>query len=125
MHDVRTGGIDLIETTDRSTVRLWGEIDVAHRDEASAALANSLGRDLPVTIDTRDVTFIDSTGIAFLVQFCAIGAHEGLDVRLSAPSSAVADVIEMLGVRDVLTVDAADPATASAGPGAEPLAVVA
>lgn len=127
MRDVRAGGIDVIETTDRSTVRLWGEIDGALRDEASAALASSLERDLPVSIDTRDVTFIDSTGVAFLVQFCAIGVHEDLQVALSAPSPVVADVVDMLDIRDALRFETDDDTRRAEprGAGERPLAVVA
>lgn len=97
----QTGGITLVERDDVSVVEMWGEIDVALRSEAGAALANALERDLPVVIDTSKVTFIDSTGIAFLVQFSTIGAEEGLAVTLRNPPTVVTDVLEMLGVVDV------------------------
>ncbi|GAA1403849.1 hypothetical protein GCM10009600_12520 [Oerskovia paurometabola] len=80
---------------------MWGEIDVALRSEASAALANALDRDVPVVIDTSKVTFMDSTGIAFLVQFYTIGSEEGLQVSLRNPPTVVTDVLEMLGVIDI------------------------
>lgn len=97
-----TGGIRLTEQADISVVDMWGEIDVALRSEASAALANALDRDLPVVIDTSRVTFMDSTGIAFLVQFYTIGTEEGLSVTLRNPPSVVTDVLEMLGVNEML-----------------------
>ncbi|MCB7135464.1 STAS domain-containing protein [Cellulosimicrobium marinum] len=96
-----TGGIRLIEEPDASVVDMWGEIDVALRSEASAALANALERDVPVVIDTSKVTFMDSTGIAFLVQFYTIGSEEGLTVTLRNPPSVVTDVLEMLGVIEI------------------------
>lgn len=96
-----TGGITLFELPDTSVVDMWGEIDVALRSEASAALANALDRDVPVVIDTSKVTFMDSTGIAFLVQFYTIGSEEGLQVSLRNPPTVVTDVLEMLGVIDI------------------------
>ncbi|WP_125777411.1 STAS domain-containing protein [Antribacter gilvus] len=96
-----TGGIALEETPDASLVNMWGEIDVALRGEAGAALANALEREVPVVIDTSRVTFIDSTGIAFLVQLYTFGTREGLQVRLLEPPTVVADVLEMLGVDSV------------------------
>lgn len=102
---VETGGIRLIEEPGSSVVAMWGEIDVALRSEASAALANALERDVPVVIDTSRVTFMDSTGIAFLVQFYTIGSEEGLSVTLRNPPSVVTDVLEMLGVIDIFGTD--------------------
>ena len=96
-----TGGIRLLEERDASVVDMWGEIDVALRREASAALANALERDVPVVIDTSKVTFMDSTGIAFLVQFYTIGSEEGLSVTLRNPPTVVTDVLEMLGVIEI------------------------
>lgn len=116
MQDVKEGGIELVERSDVSEVRMWGEIDVALREEAGAALANALDCDKPVVIDTTDVTFMDSTGIAFLVQFYTIGAQEGLDVKLRKPPAVVSDVLQMLGIEEMLAPDVpgvADLATAS------------
>ncbi|MBI9114294.1 STAS domain-containing protein [Sanguibacter suaedae] len=102
MKDVkeRSGGIRLVGEATQSVVSMWGEIDGALRTEASMALAMALDRDLPVVIDTSDVLFMDSMGIAFLVQFYTIGHEEGLDVHLRNPPAAVSDVLGMLGVDD-------------------------
>lgn len=103
--NAETGGISLVEQPETSVVEMWGEIDVALRSEASAALANALDRNVPVIIDTSRVTFMDSTGIAFLVQFYTIGTEEGLSVVLRNPPTAVTDVLEMLGVIDIFVPD--------------------
>jgi anti-anti-sigma factor len=98
----QTGGIALVERPDASVVDMWGEIDAALRSEAGAALANALERDLPVVVDTSKVTFIDSAGIAFLVQLCRIGQEEGLEVHLRCPPPAVQEVLTMLSVEGVV-----------------------
>jgi anti-anti-sigma factor len=98
---VATGSITVTEEPDASVVRLVGEIDVALRAAAGAALASTLERDLPVVIDTSQVTFVDSTGIAFLVQFATIGRDEGLAVTLRRPPALVVEVLDLLGVTDL------------------------
>ncbi|WP_265522007.1 STAS domain-containing protein [Oerskovia flava] len=115
MTGAETGGITLLEQCDASVVDMWGEIDVALRSEASAALANALDRDLPVVIDTSKVTFMDSTGIAFLVQFYTIGTEEGLEVVLRNPPTVVTDVLEMLGVIGIFPQTTGDVPARSAG----------
>ncbi|WP_277213176.1 STAS domain-containing protein [Isoptericola croceus] len=94
--EVRAGGIALSERPSVSVVMMWGEIDVALRNEASAALAGAFQRDLPVIVDASRVTFIDSAGIAFLVQLCRIGQDEGLQVSLHDPPSALRAALRTL-----------------------------
>jgi anti-anti-sigma factor len=93
------GTISLVEEPGRTVVLLAGEIDVALRADASQALSTALRRDLPVVVDASEVTFADSGGIAFLIQFRALG-REGLDVTFRALPPAIVDVLDLLGVRD-------------------------
>ncbi|NTW38640.1 MAG: STAS domain-containing protein [Cellulomonadaceae bacterium] len=110
------GGITLIERPGATVARLWGEVDDALREQASAALARALDRDLPVVLDAGDITFIDSTGIAFLVQFCRIGREEGFPVTLRNPPAVVRDVLEILGMAGLF--DAVETPGPGAGDGA-------
>ncbi|MFC8733307.1 STAS domain-containing protein [Luteimicrobium sp. NPDC057192] len=89
----------MVEEPGRTVVLLAGEIDVALRAHASLALSTALRRDLPVVVDAAGVTFADSGGIAFLIQFRALGS-EGLDVTFRALPPAIVDVLDILGVRD-------------------------
>lgn len=99
LSSVPVGGIGVAEEADRTTVRLWGEIDEALRDDASRVLMRALERNLPVVLDAREITFIDSTGIAFLIQFCRLSGEDGLTVTLADPPPVVTDVLDMLGLR--------------------------
>jgi len=108
--DTRTGGIDLVRTANASVVRMWGEIDAALRSEASAALVGALERDLPVVVDATRVDFIDSAGVAFLVQLCALGRDEGLQVSLRNPPEVVGEVLRLVGADAHITHDSADAA---------------
>lgn len=114
------GGITVTETIDATTAYLWGEIDDALREQASSALARALSRNVPVVLDAGQVRFIDSTGIAFLIQFCRIGQEEGLEVILRNAPPIVTDVLEMLGLSAMFQIvhtgaDEADEASPSSG----------
>ncbi|QAY71350.1 STAS domain-containing protein [Xylanimonas protaetiae] len=98
----RGGGIDLVRGSDASVVEMWGEIDAALRAEAGMALAGALERDLPVVVDATRVEFIDSAGVAFLVQLCALGRDEGLAVSLRNPPSVVSEVLHLVGCDSVI-----------------------
>ncbi|WP_149202861.1 STAS domain-containing protein [Actinotalea subterranea] len=101
MHGINggpVGGITVTETPESTVAHLWGEIDEALRDQASSALTRALSRDLPVVLDAGEVTFIDSTGVAFLIQFLRIGGEEGIEVRLLNAPAIVTDVLTMLGL---------------------------
>lgn len=84
---------------------LAGEIDPALRGPAGRALAAALTGDRPVVVDLRDVTFIDSSGVHFLVQ-CRRACHQvSLDCTLrNVPASAMY-VLDVLGLREVLGLD--------------------
>lgn len=124
MSNSKTGGIELDEEPRATVVRLWGEIDVALRDEASAAMASALQRNLPVVIDTREVSFIDSTGIAFLVQFYNIGSAEGLAVSLPDAPERVTSVLEMLGLAEFFGLTAGAPSAPGGCQDGEPALAV-
>ena len=96
------GGISVTEHVGHTVAHLWGEIDHALRQQAGSALARALDRNLPVVLDASRVDFIDSAGVAFLIQFCTIGREEGLEVTLAHPPAVVRDVLELLGLEDVV-----------------------
>ncbi len=101
----RGGGIELVRTAHASVVQMWGEIDAALRSEASAALSGALEKDLPVVVDATRVQFIDSAGVAFLVQLCAIARDEGLEVTLRNPPEVVAEVLRLVGAEEYIADD--------------------
>ena len=92
-----SGSIITTPTPDATVVRLAGEIDGARRNEASQALSTSLRRQLPVVLDTSKVTFIDSTGLAFLIQCGSVGRSQGIPVSLPRPPAQVSDLLAVLG----------------------------
>ena len=84
--------------THGSVVRLWGEVDVLLRDQASAALVRLLERGGPYVIDLADVTFIDSSGLAFIIQLHRLAGDEGTHLVLRDPPTLVLDLLDLMGV---------------------------
>lgn len=91
------GAITVTETTGATITHLSGEIDEAVRGQASDALSVMLRRGLPMVLDTTGVTFIDSMGIAFLIQCSRFGTDQGVTVTLPDPPENVALLLEIAG----------------------------
>ncbi|SDB87477.1 anti-anti-sigma factor [Sanguibacter gelidistatuariae] len=85
-------------------VILRGEIDAALRDQAGEAMVFVVAANSPVVADVADVTFIDSSGLAFLVQLHRLCAESGLDLELRDPSQNILDLLEVLGMAGEFTV---------------------
>ena len=88
-------------------VVLGGEIDIAAVHELRAEFAALTDGSRPVTIDLRDVSFIDSSGIEALVAARRDAERAGGSVVLLAPSPAVARVLEVAGLDDVFRIERA------------------
>lgn len=89
----------------RAVVRLWGEIDHTLRPDASEAMMALLGHDGPVVADLSDLTFIDSAGLAFLLQlqrWCADGGHR---LVLADPPVLLLDLLDAVGAADSVDLE--------------------
>ena len=75
----------LAETaTDTTTLRVAGELDLFTAPELNAALRDARG---DVVLDLRDVTFVDSTGLAVLVAHRRTCRTRGSVLRIECPTS--------------------------------------
>jgi anti-anti-sigma factor len=92
------GSILVEEKTEATVVKMSGEIDISLRSQTGAALRQVLDRCRPVVVDTSGVTFMDSTGAAFLAQLRMFGSEDGICVSLAEQSMAVRNLLEILGV---------------------------
>lgn len=85
-------------------LRLRGDLDWGGRLKMEpvfeTACADARGRSL--TIDLRDVAFIDSTGVSLLIETSERAAAEGTDLTIVRPDPRVFRVFEVLGLDDVL-----------------------
>jgi anti-sigma B factor antagonist len=83
-------------------VTVSGEIDLSNTAELEAKVAEvTAGRPDTLVFDLSELRFMDSAGIAVL-----LGAASRVgNVRLRAPSPAVARVVELTGLTEVLEIE--------------------
>lgn len=94
----RVGGIDVTTSQGCTLVRLWGEVDGALRADASTSMAQALATDQPILVDATGLTFIDSSGLAFLLQLHLAAGETGQRVTLRDPDRQVTDRLALIGM---------------------------
>jgi len=99
-----TGAIRVETEGGSLVIVLVGEIDAALRGEASASMAQALITGWPVVIDSSLATFVDSAGIAFVLQLSRAASEAGIPVSLRDPHRVLTDVLEMIGLGGELPV---------------------
>jgi anti-sigma B factor antagonist len=83
-------------------VALRGEIDVAEAPAVERRLAEALAAGRDLVVDLREVTFIDSSGLAVLVRAAQAAARAGRDLRLLRPRPLVMRTFDIAGLTDRL-----------------------
>ncbi len=82
----------------RAVVCLVGEIDASLRESASAAMGLALMSGLPLLVDASAATFVDSSGVAFVLQLHLAASEAGLPLTLHDPERVLRDVLDMVGL---------------------------
>ncbi|GAA4288121.1 STAS domain-containing protein [Georgenia daeguensis] len=100
------GQVTVRTSTTRTRLVLSGEVDMSLADELSAAVDEVLVLGLPVDVDVRDVTFLDSSGLSKLVHL-ATGAVTR--PRLIEPPDFVTFLLEVTRLDEVMDVLESDP----------------
>ena len=98
------GSIRVDSQADLTVIHLVGEIDGGLRDEASASMGSALVGGCPVVVDSTLATFIDSSGIAFVLQLHLAAAEAGIPVTLRDPHRVLQDVLDLIGMSGELPV---------------------
>ncbi|KGM13195.1 anti-sigma factor antagonist [Cellulomonas bogoriensis 69B4 = DSM 16987] len=93
------GAVAVTHTDDGSVVTLRGEVDAALRDEAGLAMAAVIAHGGPVVVDMAEVTFIDSSGLAFVIQLHRLSQEDPTQTCvLRDPPDLVVELLEMVGL---------------------------
>lgn len=92
------------EDTDRQVVRLAGEIDLANSPEL-AELLEPLAAKGPVTVDLRDVRFMDSSGLHALLNFAARSLNGNGPLTIANPSRTLLRVMDIMGIAQLPQID--------------------
>jgi anti-sigma B factor antagonist len=97
--------IDTTARAGRTALAVAGEIDLATADAMGDAIREQL-RNGPVLLDLAQVTFMDSSGVRVLDALMRDVDAEGWDLRIVPTlTDAVAQVLELTGIRDQLPFD--------------------
>jgi anti-sigma B factor antagonist len=88
---------------DSVAIRLFGELDIATAPEVDAAFADIADRRMPVTLDLRGLTFMDSRGIRMLVA-CHDQALAGGFPLTVACGDRVGELLKLTGLDRRLSV---------------------
>lgn len=103
--DIPTFGLDVRTEDERTLIVAQGELDLASAPHLEdRVLAELRGGGLPIVLDLRELTFMDSTGVRAIVSAHQVAAETGAQLVLVRPraDSAARRVIEISGIDDAL-----------------------
>lgn len=96
--DHPVGGLEAVDLADGTLVRMWGDVDASLRAQASAVMARALQHGGSVVVDASAVEFLDSSGLAFILQLLKAAQEDDRYVVLRDPPALVLDMFDLLGM---------------------------
>ena len=96
--------IDFKKTDDGCIVYATGEIDLSNSHELRKTILAALKTDEKVYVDLSEVSYIDSSGIASLVEGLQYSKSNGKEFFLSKPSQQVKAIMELARLDKVFTI---------------------
>lgn len=105
------GAVHVIVQGARTRIVLSGEIDADLAPDLQEATADAEATGLPIDIDTQHVTFMDSSGIAFLAR---IATRASSRIRVIRPPETVRFLLEVTRIGELLDVVSDEDAAADA-----------
>jgi anti-anti-sigma factor len=98
-------GLAAVEHGDGTLVSMWGSVDESLRGQASAVMAHALGRPGAVVVDASHLEFLDSSGLAFILQLLRAGEEDGRRVVLRDPPTLLVEMLDVLGLDDAVPLE--------------------
>ena len=97
--------IDKSQSSDGSLIRVVGEVDLYSSPELRMAILKAVpSAEGDLAIDLAGVTYIDSSGVATLVEGLRSAREHGTGFTLVAPSPAVMQVLELARLDSIFEV---------------------
>lgn len=93
------------EQPDGATVHLDGEIDLERSPEARTLLLGLIGKGKAVRVDLHEVRYMDSSGLASLVEAHQKARAAKLDFSLVRVNQAVMKVLSMARLDQVFAIE--------------------
>ena len=96
----RTFGISVVQSRDELAVVVVGELDLASAPRLGVEVAEALKTSsTPITLDLRQVDFIDSTGLRMLLSLRNDAKRNDHALTLVPPAPAARRIFELTGTR--------------------------
>ncbi len=95
---------EIREENDALIVALKGDVDLQSSPEARTILLDCVGKKKPVLVDLSGVGYIDSSGVASLVESLQTARKSGTKVILVAVSEGALRVIQLARLDKVFTI---------------------
>jgi len=103
------GAVQVIVGADRTRIVLSGEVDADLGPELQEATAEAEQRGLPIEVDAHHVTFMDSSGVAFLARLSIRSEHRVRLLRVPPTVRFLLEVTRIGELLDVVDDDGAEP----------------
>jgi anti-anti-sigma factor len=85
----------------RYVVKLIGDLDLSNVDQLRKTLESAPASTAHLLIDAGELSFMDSSGIAVLLE----SVNRGVTVTLRNPSAMIRRLIDITGVAEVLRIE--------------------
>ena len=95
---------ELREDGDRLVVWLGGDVDLEHSPRAREILLEAVGRGKAVFVDLSGVDYIDSSGVASLVEAYQAARQRGVGFALVSVNTAARRVLELARLDKVFVI---------------------
>ncbi|KAA3638544.1 MAG: anti-sigma factor antagonist [Proteobacteria bacterium] len=97
--------INFVKDENQCTVFVQGDVDLSNSSELRKTILSALKTSPLVVVDLADVTYIDSSGIAALVEGLQYGNSHQKSFRLTRLSPHVKSIIELARLDQVFTIN--------------------
>ena len=95
---------EVTDQGDRAIIALKGDIDLESSPAARELLLSNVARNRNLLVDLSAVTYIDSSGVASLVEALQASRKNGTDFALAAASESARRVLELARLDKVFTM---------------------
>lgn len=93
------------DENDCRIIAISGEVDMDSSPQLRDEIQRALKAAKCLKLDLKDVKYLDSSGIAILIQGLKLAQKEEVDYRLLDPSTQVRAVIELAQLQQLFTVE--------------------
>lgn len=98
-------GACCIAQSDEAVVSIWGDVDLAARDELWSVIEAALDRGDRLVIDLTETTFFDSIGLSVILRATRERGPGAGPIVLRSPSDAVCKLLRITGLDKIVSVE--------------------